>query len=1188
MKLLRKIFVLVLVFVSVVGISNSVQAAPEVVCPAGYTCIPTQCPEGFVCTSPIDQPSDCPKGFVCVANQTTPVTPATSDATLVVDSSSLKLSYESNGNESALSATFNVTINGGSKGVNVYSYEPAVAFNDKVTNSDRWNQRTSRIENISGVATKKDEQGQLMYVVDAGKSVKFLITATTKPSQMFAGAYYASLLSLYVNTGTAARTALNLVSSTNNNKNTNSVIIIGEKSPYIEAISPESISVGQKMEIKGSRLSNIISSNAPVFIDGVAKDIAADGSKDGTTLFFTLPELSLGWHSLQLVDSLTGASNNFGFNVIEDTSCYVFNRNLSFFSRGDDVKKLQEFLIAEKLNIKNVTGYYFLATRAAVYQYQLREGLPTTGAFDVITRAKVNARCDDDAGIIDLSVNPIKSDFVTMQGHPSNDTGVFLFSFKVSAGPNDIYLSSVADDLFDYKIESPNGTTKILGSVIDPKDITGLDSKGYYVIGAEESRTFEFAVNVEKDYKTGFVRAVVSNLHYKTENDLSGGKLRNYDLSSMEGFTSAYYPLRSINENNPPTTPVKSVFVDLVSTDINVFPGVDGSNDKGVFTFKVKILVGTGSNIYLPSVVDDLFDYKIESISGNTRTTATAMPLSNPRPDSRGYYMIEAGNSETLTFTIVAEKTYLSALTRAVVSKLHYKTESDLTNKTSSDYNLSSIKGFISSYQMLRSANNTNPPVIPVQPATTTPKVSVQAYLMSADQDRVGSGFGQSVGISNKNPNDWIFRMFIYSDKQRDISSIEITSNTLGEKWSTSDNHYYPIKVVGKAYENNKYGEIIPSNAGTMLDLFAQPESTPFAGGVITVRFTDGTVATSIIPASQIAQGGTIEQKIVKPTSISIVSPLSGQTLAIGKTYKITWSGNFSGNDIFSITEFDALKGKGILVANITQEQAHCAGAGKGVCSYEWNPSVPSQKYQIAVSDGRVGSQPGYSGWFTILSAIPSPTPTVTPTATPTPSVTPSPSISFSAYLSDANQDAANPNSFVSGKGINGISNDWTWIGKFNLKNMGTTEKIVKSVVVYHLNEGNGEGWSTHSGSSNDLGKNLYPLVIYTQGGEIQTQYNSIPTIRLNKDLNEVQFEAIGQIEINKFSGGRMVVTFTDGTSVSASIAPSSVKAPEPIVPSTSVAPTATPTATPVSRVTPTLSTQKASIFDVIKSLLNF
>lgn len=82
-----------------------------------------------------------------------------------------------------------------------------------------------------------------------------------------------------------------------------------------------------------------------------------------------------------------------------------FTRDLYYGMRNDaDVKRLQEFLIAKKyLFLGGNTGNFFTLTKEAVRRYQISVGLPGTGYFGPLTRAKVNQVILLERSILELS-----------------------------------------------------------------------------------------------------------------------------------------------------------------------------------------------------------------------------------------------------------------------------------------------------------------------------------------------------------------------------------------------------------------------------------------------------------------------------------------------------------------------------------------------------------------------------------------------------------------------------------------------------------------------------------------------------------------------------------------------------------------------------------------------------------------
>ena len=66
-------------------------------------------------------------------------------------------------------------------------------------------------------------------------------------------------------------------------------------------------------------------------------------------------------------------------------------RNLSLGMRGDDVAKLQSYLMSHGLLAPSLaSGYYGELTKQSVVKLQTKHGLPATGYLGVMTRAKLD------------------------------------------------------------------------------------------------------------------------------------------------------------------------------------------------------------------------------------------------------------------------------------------------------------------------------------------------------------------------------------------------------------------------------------------------------------------------------------------------------------------------------------------------------------------------------------------------------------------------------------------------------------------------------------------------------------------------------------------------------------------------------------------------------------------------------
>ncbi|MEI6057451.1 MAG: peptidoglycan-binding protein [bacterium] len=259
----------------------------------------------------------------CSSTTTTPPV-SISDATATVTGNpSLDLTYGTQHKESLLTASFNLSVNGGVNGINVNASPVGVTFTDQ-KGSNYYGLISERITLSAAdrIDTTTDTYGQKLYVVPARRTVKFQITATVNPQQLFAGTYRASLegaIMVEVGTNGASQFKLPITKNTS----TDSKTIVGEVAPYITAITSP-VAVGQTLTITGQRLSGDTHGNSPIFNSGKST-VYINGnpitgvsfSKDGASATLTVPaSLVAGTsYTVYISNSVTGESNRFGFEV---------------------------------------------------------------------------------------------------------------------------------------------------------------------------------------------------------------------------------------------------------------------------------------------------------------------------------------------------------------------------------------------------------------------------------------------------------------------------------------------------------------------------------------------------------------------------------------------------------------------------------------------------------------------------------------------------------------------------------------------------------------------------------------------------------------------------------------------------------------------------------------------------------
>ena len=131
------------------------------------------------------------------ASDTAPV--PVSDATVrVTRNPKLELTYDRGHKEALLKASFDISINGGKNGINVYDWSTIHFFdqngNESSTNSMQGMPLTADDREVK---TTVDSAGVKLFIIPAGKTVRFTQSATIDPKSLFAGTYHATIHSIY-------------------------------------------------------------------------------------------------------------------------------------------------------------------------------------------------------------------------------------------------------------------------------------------------------------------------------------------------------------------------------------------------------------------------------------------------------------------------------------------------------------------------------------------------------------------------------------------------------------------------------------------------------------------------------------------------------------------------------------------------------------------------------------------------------------------------------------------------------------------------------------------------------------------------------------------------------------------------------------------------------------------------------
>ncbi|MFA6158711.1 MAG: hypothetical protein WC763_03785 [Candidatus Paceibacterota bacterium] len=215
----------------------------------------------------------------------------------------ITLAYDSKKGESALTATFDATVRGGSADSSFYTTLVDASFYDQ--NGQRGG-GSARINVPRG--EKTDAYGRGYTGILVGESLPVKVVLTASPKVMFAGSYFAKFNQVYL-VGSDINNPIGI--SVPSNK-TESKTIVGEVAPYITFVTPEA-HVGQPITVQGQRLNG-----STVLIDAIAPQGLTYKNSSGKSVTFNLPILSVGMHRLSVASKSTGASNQLDFSVLAD------------------------------------------------------------------------------------------------------------------------------------------------------------------------------------------------------------------------------------------------------------------------------------------------------------------------------------------------------------------------------------------------------------------------------------------------------------------------------------------------------------------------------------------------------------------------------------------------------------------------------------------------------------------------------------------------------------------------------------------------------------------------------------------------------------------------------------------------------------------------------------------------------
>lgn len=155
---------------------------------------------------------------------------------VVASSTSLALTYDSNKKESQLTAEVSLSVTAGGRDLYLYK-NGSGSFTNQTPSPDDSSNNVPAYYNLSlinGADEETDDYGQAVYIIEEGQTATFEAISSVETKRMFAGSYVAGLRVIYGNYDDSGDNTFNVEVPENK---TNSVVIVGELSPYITKIT---------------------------------------------------------------------------------------------------------------------------------------------------------------------------------------------------------------------------------------------------------------------------------------------------------------------------------------------------------------------------------------------------------------------------------------------------------------------------------------------------------------------------------------------------------------------------------------------------------------------------------------------------------------------------------------------------------------------------------------------------------------------------------------------------------------------------------------------------------------------------------------------------------------------------------------------------------------------------------------
>ncbi len=1012
-------------------------------------------------------------------SNSTPVSDATATVT---GSPTLELIYDASQKEASLRAIFDVTVNGGTKGVKIAVGE-GLNLPDffKGSNQVNVNSMTGRVVVLNPDPTAMlagfDLNGTTFAVVPINSSANFRVVSTVDPRQLFAGEYAARLQMMYALSGETAESGFKIPVVSNTSRGqiaiTNPKIIVGEVSPYISSMT-NPVVPGQTVKLLGQRL-NAFGNTGPspkVVIDNVAIDLGNsyynnDGSESG---FIAPATLANGRHSLQTENSVTGKSNIVWFEVggSVESSVRVISPNGVTWTKG------QNNTISWRAKSYPSSGYVALF---------LNNQSNTVGVIKNIFFSPTQA----------ITNESYTWDTQTLTSGSSDSNGVPILPPDIQTGSYQVRVAVIDTSVPASKLFYADSSAFIINASSTPPAGANLSAEISREMGDQAGQWYTFKPDGTKDWVWNMYLNLTTAKKIKAISIVHGRDQSNGEAWSTSATTTLQgrllYPIV--------VTTIRGG-IQLNSTYDQMYSPTSSAPDQGSFQFPagshtLKLYGNTGMIPFQGgTIIVDFTDGTSVASSISASDYVPGSPVTPPSIPFISLYSPNGGQNYKVGDNVNITWNVSNFPRNSTIGlQLSYKSNGSIFEDVLSSSLSPNLTGYLWTIPSRYGGVDMNPKTFKIRAIVYTP--DQPAY--NPPQDYSDNYFTITANSPITPSTFSVYGPWVVSKQSSSVYTGDLAQFT-STRGDTSFS--YSCGTDGQLTTSPLNPDGIM--AGTFYCVYnsAGQKTVTISSGSTVLAQTSFSVASTVVPTPV---------PTIQPTTIpTITFNINGQPyssvsqLTAGTNMNLTWTA--------AGAEYCEARSGGSFDALWTGEKARTSGTQTITV-----PADMTGMKAIAIQCRNAAGWQISTAFFSVVAPVTATSPTVS-----TPSVL---APALSASLSQVYENKAGMwNTFAPGVNSVGKANDFVWNSALTLGE----SKTIKSIDMNH-NVG-GEYWSTSNTGA-------YPLVIFYNGSQVNTAYGqTLGTY----GAGTTNLTVYGQHERAYFSGGILKVTFTDNTTVSATV----------------------------------------------------